>query len=186
MGVLCSTFSHGWLNKPVQSSLSPNLVSKYRLHTNNLTSICPYLYCEICCQLKTMSVSLSHILQTFAGKIEVDKPAQSVLIKLIMTYPIERDFSCQEAAYIILGLPLIEKSFKMVAINLSGLSWVIYVMLNTEALDGGNNDEDDGSRTIHSDALIERYINHSSQFKDVSLYDILESYKYKPAKNDWQ
>ena len=40
-----------------------------------------------------MSVSLGHILQIFAGKIEVDKPAWSALIKLMMTYPIECEFT---------------------------------------------------------------------------------------------
>ena len=100
----------------------------------------------------------------------------------MMTYPIEHDFSCLEAAHIILGLLLIEKSFKVVSVNLSSSS---RVMLNTEALDDdGDDDDDDSSRAAHTDTLIERYMNRGSQFEDVSLYDILESYKYKPAKND--
>ena len=69
----------------------------------------------------------------------MDKPARSALIKLMMTYFIECDFSCQEAAHIILGLPLIEKSFKVVSINLSSSS---RVMLNTEVLDDDNDDVD--------------------------------------------
>ena len=69
-----------------------------------------------------MSVSLDHVLQIFAGKIEADKLAWSTLIKLMMTYPIERDFSCQKAAHIILGLSLIEKLFKVVSVNLSNSS----------------------------------------------------------------
>ena len=107
-----------------------------------------------------MSVSLDHVLQIFAGKIEADKLAWSTLIKLMMTYPIERDFSCQEAAHNVLGLPLVEKSFKVVSVNLSGSS---RVMLNTEALDDdGDDDVDDGSRAAHTDALIKRYMNRGN------------------------
>ena len=70
----------------------------------------------------------------------------------MITYPIECDFSCQEAAHIILGLPLIEKSFKVVSINLSGSS---QVMLNTETLDDDdNNDSDDSSRATYTDVLV--------------------------------
>ena len=181
----------GWVLR-VQRSVMDGLTNQFNPHylqiwqantdftpITSLRAVLLYIV-KYAVKLETASVSLSHVLQTFAGKIKADKPARSALIKLMMTYPIEHDFSCQEAAHIILGLPLIEKSFKVVSINLSSLS---QVMLNTEALD---DDSDDSSRATYTDTLIKRYMNHGSQFEDISLYDILESYEYKLAKNDWQ
>src|SRR5947209_5637350 len=111
-------------------------------------------------KLETMLVSLNYVLQIFASKIKADKPAQNTLIKLMMTYSIERDFSCQEAAHIILGLLFIEKSFKVVSVNLFSSS---QVMLNTEALDNdGDDNSDDSSRAAYTDTLIKRYMNRGS------------------------
>ena len=143
----------GWVLRVQRSVMDPHYLQIWRANTDftpitSLRAVLLYI-AKYAAKPETASVSLGRVLQTFAGKIEADKPARSALIKLMMTYPIERDFSCQEATHIVLGLPLIEKSFKVVSINLSSTS---QVMLNAEALDDdGDDDGDDGDDSDDSD-----------------------------------
>ena len=164
------------------NQFSPHMLQTWRANTDfkpvtSLHGVLTYL-AKYASKAEKASPSLVDLLTSIASKLDDDTSALTLLRKMLATYPIERDISSQEACHQLLGLPMVITDFKTVYANLyTNVRVSLVVDLFTDNLE-------DSNAIAHAQSTLERYVNRQPELNDISLYDILEKYTWKPPPQD--
>ena len=118
----------------------------------------------------------------------------TIIAKTLNRFCIERDFSAQEACHQLLQLQMVECSRVFVTINLSNDLTVNKVLnprrraprrTHTHTAQGQPPSDDLPADNTTSKSVLEGYMERSPECVDLSYYDMMKSYKWRPKKKDW-
>ena len=156
----------------------PHMLQVWRANTDlkpvlSLHGVLSYM-AKYASKSEKASPCLLDTLRSISLRLDDEVPAIDLLRKMLLTYPVERDISSQEACHQLLGLPMVITSFKVVYAN---LHTSVRVSILTELFD-----EDEDDAVAHTDTTLEKYTVRQPELDNISMHELLERYQYKRAK----